>query len=108
MLTHTRLLGTTASTRCRISPAALFVNVIARMLKGRTPRPLKSQANSRRDDTGLATAGPGQDQERSVEMRNGVLLGGRQVGQHAGCPGPGHRKLSERGSSADCIGEPVV
>ena len=54
--------------------------------------------DSARDDTGLATAGPGQDQERPVEMRNGVLLGGRQVGQQVRLPGSlGHRKLSERG-----------
>src|SRR5688572_16419880 len=37
VLTQTRLPGTSCSTRCRISPAALLVKVIARMLPARTP-----------------------------------------------------------------------
>ena len=37
VLIHTRLPGTRASMRWRISPAALLVKVMARMLPGRTP-----------------------------------------------------------------------
>ena len=38
------------------------------------------------DDAGLAAAGPGQDEQRSFEVRDGLALGRRQIGkQILGC-----------------------
>ena len=75
------------------------MNVIARMLI-RADALAQEPGDAAGDDARLAAAGPGQDQQRALEMRDGVLLGGRQVGEQVRLPGSsGHRKLSGRGAA---------
>src|SRR5947207_1420723 len=55
VLIHRRASGTRASTRWRISPAALLVKVMARMFDGRTPR--RNNQATRRVMTRVLTQG---------------------------------------------------
>ena len=77
MLIHTGSPGASCSTRLRISSAALLVKVRARICRAGTP--CRSRlAIAVRDDARLAAAGPGQDQQRAIEMLDGLALGRRQ------------------------------
>ena len=62
------------STRSRISWAALFVNVIARISLARAwPRALEV-GDAVREDARLAGAGAGEDEQRAVAVDDGVAL----------------------------------
>ena len=76
MLIQTLLPGTSSSTRCRISPAALLVKVMARMFHG-SHALLKQVGDAAGDDPRFAAAGPGQDQERpfAVRYRRPLIVG---------------------------------
>ena len=64
------------STRVRISSAALFVNVTARISSLLRVSLGKQVRDTLRDDARLAGAGAGKDEQRSVDVQNGVALFG--------------------------------
>ena len=75
--------------RSCISPAALLVNVTARIRSGR--RALADQlGDAIGDDPRFARAGAGQDQQRPVKRLHRLALGRIQVVRHAAV-GPGAR-----------------
>ena len=70
---------TRAIVRSRISPAALFVKVIARICQAGDAR-AHQVGDSPRDDAGLAAARARQHQQRPVHVRHGLdLLGSESV-----------------------------
>ena len=78
--TQTRDCGTRASMRSRISPAALLVKVTARIELGRDARS-QQVGDASGDHPRLARAGPGQDEQRAVDMGDGLALRGREIGE---------------------------
>ena len=62
------------STRSRISPAALLVKVIARIPSGRDAVP-DQVGDPVGDDAGLAAPRPGEDEERTLDVGDGLPLG---------------------------------
>ena len=66
---------TSSSTRSRISAAALFVNVIARISLGAGLVGAQQVRDPVREHAGLARAGAGQDQQRALAVGDGVALG---------------------------------
>ena len=83
MLIQTSVAGHEGLDALRISPAALFVKVMARMLR-RAHALAEQVGDAARDDAGFAAAGPGEDEQRPLEMSDGFLLGGREVGEKVG------------------------
>ena len=69
-----------AATRCAISPAALFVNVTARICRG-----IHAAGHQVRDavgdDAGLAAARARQDEQRAVHVKDRLLLHGVEPGE---------------------------
>ena len=78
--------------RSRISPAALFVNVTARMLRALTPSMSTQARDARGEDSRLARPRAGQDEQRTVH--------GAQASRCAGL-----RPAVNRSSSIVCISE---
>ena len=78
--TQTPESGASASIRSRISPAALLVKVMARMFSPAIPWP-QQVGDPPGDDPRLARARAGQDQQRPVDVGDGLALGGGQVGE---------------------------
>ena len=67
---------TRASTRPRISPAALFVKVIARTSWGSCAAAREQVGNAVSQDPGLTRSSPGDDEERGAFVGDGLgLLG---------------------------------
>ena len=102
-----------SSSRSRISPAALFVNVIARISCGLIPQRVDQVRDAVGEDARLAGAGAGDDEQRALGREHGLPLGGVQVGEvglgggdwHAPPmlatrppPSPGRRLRAERES----------
>ena len=65
---------TSCSTRSRISRAALFVNVIARICAGRHAALPHQVGDPVGEGPGLAAAGPGDDQHRPLRVQHGFAL----------------------------------
>ena len=65
---------TSCSTRSRISRAALFVKVIARIWPGRHVALPHEEGDPMREGTRLAAAGPGDDQDRPLRVQHGFAL----------------------------------
>ena len=63
-----------ASTRSRISPAALFVNVTASTSSGVRVTVADEVRDAVRDDARLARAGAGENQQRPVEVQHRFAL----------------------------------
>ncbi len=81
---------TRAATRSFISPAALLVNVIARIWPGCTLRAAEQVGDAVGQDPGLARAGAGDDeQRRSFVYDGGPLLGVEPFEQRARVMGAG-------------------
>ena len=59
------------SSRSRISPAALFVNVIARIPLGFTPCARSEMRDAVGENARLARACAGDDEERAVDVEDG-------------------------------------
>ena len=83
MLTQTRLPGTSASTRL-LHLAGGLVGEGDGQDVARPHALLQQLGDAAGDDPGLAAAGPGQDQQRALDVRDGRLLGGGQVGEQVG------------------------
>ena len=85
--TQTPESGASAATRARISPAALLVNVRARMFLPGDPLP-HQVGDPPGDHPRLARARAGQDEQGAVDVGDGLALGGGQVGEevHGGVP----------------------
>jgi hypothetical protein len=67
---------TSASTRCRISAAALFVNVTAMTERGFTPSNAQEVRDAVGDDPRLAAARSREDEHRPLGRGHGIALGG--------------------------------
>ena len=72
-----------ARARSRISPAALFVNVIARISFGFTPHGGEQVRDAVREHARLAGAGAGDHEQRPLGGEDGLPLGRVQVGEVA-------------------------
>ena len=66
---------TSASTRSRISCAALLVKVIARISPGARPAGAHQVRDPVGEHAGLARPGAGEDQQRPVAVQDGLALG---------------------------------
>ena len=86
-----------AMIRSRSSPAARFVKVTARICQGGTPRDPDEVGDPMGEDPGLARAGPGQDEQRTVGRRDRPGLLRVQVGRDPGRQSPGRRDALGRG-----------
>ena len=75
----------TRSSRSRISPAALFVNVIARISFGFTPQRGDQVGDAVGEDARLARAGAGDDEQRALGGEDGLALG-RDSGRRGTAP----------------------
>ena len=94
VLTHIlRATGpTSASTRWRISSAALLVKVMARMRERADAVLVDEVGDAMGEHPRLARAGAGDDEQRTLGVDDGVeLVGVEQVGELAGPGGGGHR-----------------
>ncbi len=60
--------------RARISPAALLVKVMARTSSGRTPAHLDQVGHAVGEHARLARAGAGEDEQRALEVLDGLAL----------------------------------
>ena len=82
---------TSRATRSLISPAALLVNVIARISNGETLVLVDEVGDAVREHPRLARAGAGDDEQRPVGVGDGLVLGGVEtveevVAGHRGNP----------------------
>ena len=77
------------SSRSRISPAALFVNVIARISFGFDAVRADQMRDAVGENARLARAGSGDDEQRPVDVEDGLALGRVQAGEEVfvGCDG---------------------
>ena len=75
-----------SSTRSRISCAALFVNVIARISFARAIPVCLEVRDPVREHARLARAGAREDQQRALAVRDGVALGRVETGEEIGDP----------------------
>ena len=62
--------------RSRISPAALLVNVTARIRLGSTPVLVDQARDARGEDARLAGAGAGEDEQGAFDVQHGLALRG--------------------------------
>ena len=69
------------SRRSRISPAALFVNVIARISFGLHAVRADQVGDAVREHARLPGAGAGDDEQRAVDVQDGLALGRIEVGE---------------------------
>ena len=69
------------SSRSRISPAALFVNVIARISFGFDAVRADQVGDATCEHTRLARACPGDDEQRAVDVEDGLALRRIEVGE---------------------------
>ena len=60
--------------RSRISPAALFVNVTARMLARVDALDVDQSRDPRRQHAGLSRTGAGEHEQRAVDVEHGLAL----------------------------------
>ena len=67
--------------RSRISPAALFVNVTARICARIDAVDVDQPRDARGEHARLARAGAGEHEERSVDVQHGLALRGVEPGE---------------------------